>query len=386
MRISRLQLHPVRVTRETGVANEHVIVAIETDDGVPGWGEMSDLSHLPLYQFDIAQLQATLSRILIGCDPRALNQIERRMIDFYPDEGHMYSRSGLVRQGVELALHDCLGRADGVPVNRLLGGALRDRIAVCYPVFRLRATGQVPAALDRVDEKLRQGFDVIRFYVGTDHAADLAFMQGFADRFDGRARIKSLDFSNVLGWREALRATERLTDVVDVMLVESPALRGDLEGLVEYRRRSALPVSEHVHGQRHAWQLLHAGAVDILNLSPYVLGGIRPTIRAAAMAEAAGASVLLGTTQELGLGTAAVAHVGAVLPALPFPSDNVGPRLYTADVATPAVEFEAGHLVVPTGPGLGPSVDPSLLESLRSNGEWSFGLDLAGAVDRTLPS
>ncbi len=386
MKITRLRLYPVQITRETGVANEHVIVGIETDEGVEGWGEMSDLSHLPLYQFDLAQLQSALTEILVGADPRELNQIERRMMGFYPDEGHMYSRSGLVRQGVELAIYDCLGRADGVPVNRLLGGALRDRIAVCYPVFRLRTADQVPAALDRVDEKRRQGFDVVRLYAGTDHAADLAFMSGFADRFAGRVRIKSLDFSNVLGWREALQATERLTDVADVMLIESPALRGDLEGLVEYRRRSTLPVSEHVHGQRHAWQLLHLGAVDILNLSPYVLGGIRPTIRAAAMAEAAGASVLLGTTQELGLGTAAVAHVGAVLPALPYPADNVGPRLYTADVATPPVEFIDGQLVVPTGPGLGPTVDRSLLESLRSNGDWSFGLDLAGAVDRTLPS
>jgi muconate cycloisomerase len=347
---------------------------------------MSDLSHLPLYRFDLAQLQSALSEILVGMDPRELNRIERRMMDFYPDEGHMYSRSGLVRQGVELAIYDCLGRADGVPVSSLLGGALRDRIPVCYPVFRLRTADQVPAALDRVDEKLRDGFDVIRFYVGTDHAADLTFMRGFADRFADRVRIKSLDFSNLLGWRAALQATERLTAIADVMLVESVALRGDLEGLAEYRRRSPLPVSEHVHGQRHAWQLLHQGAVDILNLSPYVLGGLRPTIRAAAMAEAAGASVLLGTTQELGLGTAAVAHVGAVLPALPFPADNIGPRLYTADVATPAVEFVDGQLVVPTGPGLGPTVDPSLLESLRSNGDWSFGLDLTGAVDRTLPS
>jgi L-alanine-DL-glutamate epimerase-like enolase superfamily enzyme len=121
---------------------------------------MSDLSHLPLYQFDLAQLQAALTGILVGADPRELNQIERRMMGFYPDEGHMYSRSGLVRQGVELAIYDCLGRADGVPVNHLLGGALRDRIAVCYPVFP-RAADQVPAALDRVEEKRRR-FDVIR--------------------------------------------------------------------------------------------------------------------------------------------------------------------------------------------------------------------------------
>jgi galactarate dehydratase (D-threo-forming) len=383
MRIGRVSLHPIVVTRETGVANEHVIVEIETDDGAVGWGEMSDLSHLPVYRFDVPQLQAALSGILVGSDPRGLNEIERRMTGFYPDEGHMYSRSGLVRQGVDLALHDLLGRVDDVPVTALLGGALRDRIAVCYPVFRLRSVDQVPAALDRVEDKCRQGFDVVRFYAGTDHAADVAFMTGFADRFGGRVRIKSLDFSNQLGWRDALAATERLTGIEDVMLVESPALRGDIEGLVDYRRRSRHPVSEHVHGQRHGWQLLHEGAVDILNLSPYVLGGIRPTIRAAAMAEAAGASVLLGTTQELGLGTAAVAHVGAVLPALPFPADNVGPRLYTADVASPQCEFADGHLVVPTGPGLGPSVDPAALERLRSNGDWSFGLDLAGAVDRT---
>ena len=385
MRIARVRLHPVRVTRETGVANDHVIVSIETADGLEGWGEMSDLSHLPRYQFDVSQLERDLSEILVGADPRELNRIERRMVGFYPDEGHMYSRSGLVRQGVDLALHDLLGRADGVPVSALLGGAVRDRIAVCYPVFRLRTVDQVPAALDRVADKLRDGFDVIRFYVGVDAAADLAFVTGFADRFADRVRIKSLDFSNLLGWRDALRATERLTAVVDVMLVESVALRNDLEGLAEFRRRSPYPVSEHVHGQRHAWQLLHLGAVDILNLSPYVLGGIRPTVRAAAIAEAAGASVLLGTTQELGLGTAAVAHVGAVLPSLPFPADNVGPRLYTSDVATPPVEFVDGQLLLPSGPGLGPCVDPARLAELRSAGDWTFGLDLAGAVDRTLP-
>ena len=82
---------------------------------------------------------------------------------------------------------------------------------------------------------------IIRFYVGVNPAADLAFMAGFADRFAGRVRIKSLDFSNLVGWREALQATERLTDIADVMLVESVARRGDIEGLAEYRRRSPLP-------------------------------------------------------------------------------------------------------------------------------------------------
>src|SRR5207247_11140782 len=109
-----------------------------------------------------------------------------------------------------------------------------DRIAACKPVFPLRSIDRMAAALDRVDEKPRQGFDIIRFHVGVEPAADLAFMNGFADRFAGRVRIKSLDFSNLLGWREALQATEQLTSVADVMLVESVALRGDIEGLAEF--------------------------------------------------------------------------------------------------------------------------------------------------------
>src|SRR6476661_4211980 len=294
MKLTRLELYPIIVARETGFANEHVIVRLETDDGAVGWGEMSDLSHLPLYRFDVEHLAASLRDVVVGLDPRDMNLIERRLLALYPDEGHMYSRSGLVRQGLDLALHDLLGRVDGVPVHRLLGGAIRDRVPVCYPVFRLRSVEQVEAALDRVQAKLDEGFATIRVYVGSEPAADEAFLIGFADRFGGRIRIKSLDFSNLVGWREALSLTERYAAIADVMMVESVALRGDLEGLREYRQRGRLPVSEHVHG------------------------GLRATLRMAAMADAAGASVLLGTTQELNLGTAAVAHLGAVLPALTY--------------------------------------------------------------------
>ena len=356
---------------------------LETDDGALGWGEMSDLSHLPMYRFDMEQLAVSLREVLLGLDPRDLNVIERRLLAFYPDEGHMYSRSGLVRQGLDLALHDLLGRIDGVPVHRLLGGAIRDRVPVCYPVFRLRSTGQVEAALDRVQAKLEEGFATIRVYVGSEPAADEAFLVAFADRFASRIRIKSLDFSNLVGWRDALRLTDRYTAIADVMLVESVALRGDLEGLREYRQRGRLPVSEHVHGARHAWELLHRGCVDILNISPYVLGGLRATMRTAAMAEAAGADVLIGTTQELNLGTAAVAHLGAVLPALPYPADNAGPRLYVDDVVSGGVEYVDGDLCVPDGPGLGPVVLPERLDLLRSDGHSTFGSDLIGALDRT---
>ncbi|HEU5100977.1 MAG TPA: hypothetical protein VFU22_18255, partial [Roseiflexaceae bacterium] len=225
MQIRRIQLFPIATARTTGVTNQHVIVRLEAGDSYVGWGEMSDLSHVPMYQFDLPELERTLNELLRDKDARNLARIEDDLLRFYPDEGHMYSRSGLVRQGVDLALHDLLGRADGLPAWALLGGKLREQIKVCYPIFRMRSAEEVAPNLECVQAALDQGFDLIRVYVGANVEADLAFLKQFAERFGGRVAIKSLDFSNLLDWRRAWQATERMADLVDMLLIESPAPR-----------------------------------------------------------------------------------------------------------------------------------------------------------------
>ena len=383
MKIARVQLFPVASPRQTGIANQHVIVKIEAGDSHVGWGEMSDLSHVPMYQFDIPELERMLNELLRGRDGRNIAKIEDDLIRFFPDEGHMYSRSGLVRQGIDLALHDLNGRAEGVPVYHLLGGKLRDRMRVCYPIFRMRSVEEVPDNLQRVGEKLAQGFDLIRVYVGANREADEQFLSQFTERYGGQVEIKSLDFSNLLDWRRAIMAIERYQELCDFMLVESPAPRNDIEGLAQFRRRCKRPVSEHVLNIHHGWQLLNAGAVDILNVSPYLLGGLRASLRLIALAEAARASVLIGTTQELNLGTAAVAHLAAAARILDYPGDNTGPHLYTADVVKEPVRYEQSHLLVPDGPGLGLEIDEAKLQELTADAAWTFGVDLAGVLDRT---
>ncbi len=383
MQIKRVQLFPITTPRQTGIANQHVIVKIEAGDSYVGWGEMSDLSHVPMYQFDLVDLERMLNELLRGKDARNLVKIEDDLIKFYPDEGHIYSRSGLVRQGIDLALHDLVARVENVAVYDLLGGKLRDRMRVCYPIFRMRSIEEVEPNLQRVADKLAQGFDLIRVYVGTNVEADTQFLGHFADRFGGKVEIKSLDFSNLLDWRRALMAIERYKALVDFMLVESPAPRNDIEGLAQFRRRSHRPVSEHVMHIHHGWQLLANGSVDILNVSPYLLGGLRASLRLIALAEAARASVLIGTTQELNLGTAAVAHLAAAARILDYPGDNTGPHLYTDDAVKQPLIYEKSHLLVPEGPGLGIEIDETKLAAMTANAEWTFGVDLTSVVDRT---
>ncbi len=383
MQIRRVELFPIATPRQTGIANQHVIIKLTAGESSVGWGEMSDLSHVPMYQFDLPELERMLNELLRGKDARNLAKIEDDLIRFYPDEGHMYSRSGLVRQGIDLALHDLIARHEGVPVYDLLGGKLRDRMRVCYPIFRMRSVEEVEPNLQRVAEKLALGFDLIRVYVGANLEADALFLGQFTDRFAGKVEIKSLDFSNLLDWRRVAIAVEQFDELCDYMLVESGAPRNDIDGLTQLRRRTRRPISEHVLHIHHGWQLLSAGAVDILNVSPYLLGGLRACERMIALAEAARASVLIGTTQELNLGTAAVAHLAAAARVLDYPGDNTGPQLYTDDVVKAPVQYEQSHLLVPTGVGLGLEVDEAKLKEMTANAQWTFGTDLAGVLDRT---
>ena len=92
------------------------------------------------------------------------------------------------------------------------------------------ADGTGRAALDRVQAKLEQGFATIRVLCRQRARRRRGVPGGFADRFAGRVRIESLDFSNLVGWRDALRLTERYAAIAEVMLVETSPCRGDLEG------------------------------------------------------------------------------------------------------------------------------------------------------------
>ena len=221
MKISHIKLHLVAAARRTGIVNYHIIVRLETTSGAFGWGEMSDLSHFPMYQFDIPLLEKTLNQLLVDRDPRNFAAINSLFAELFPPENHKYSRSGLIRQGIELALYDLIGREDGVPVYMLLGGQIRDRIKVCYPIFRQRTEADIAPNLQRIDEMLALGFDLYRVYVGANVDVDVKFFQQMRDRFGDAVKIKSIDFSNLMHWRQTLLAVDRIADVTDFMLVEN---------------------------------------------------------------------------------------------------------------------------------------------------------------------
>lgn len=379
--ITGVRLTPVNVPRSSGLVCGHVIVEILTAEGLTGLGEMSDFQHLPQFHPDIPELERTLNGLLAGSSSGATTELEARLEAAFPQAGNLYDKGSVIKCGVDIALWDLRGKELGLSVSDLLGGAVRPALPVAYPIFRQQSESDIEVNLGIIATRLAEGFSLFRVYVGREPALDERFLIACRERFGDDIRIKSLDFSNLLDSRVALRFIDR-TREVGFELVEAPAKVGDIEGLAFVRDRGPVPVSEHVYDGRWALDLVAARAVDVLNVGLFALGGITPARRILAVAEAAGLACLIGTTQELAIGTAAAAHVGVAARTATVAADPVGPLLYTTDVVAESVEYVGGELLAPAGPGLGMELDPARLEAARGQLAWA-GSGVNTIIDRT---
>lgn len=363
MQIKQVALFPVTTTRLYGEPSQHVLLRLEAQDGTSGWGEMSDVSHLPAMMPDLGDLTACLQALLVGVEAMDTNRIEDAMLANFPGT-RFYGKASLLRAAVSIAAHDLKARLLEVPLSVLLGGARRASVPICYPIFRLTSRNDVADRVAMVREQIARGFTAYRFYFGAPGDADEALLDALCGEFGSRITLTSLDASGVFTLPAFLRRYRTLARF-PFQSIESPVDRDDVDGIAEARRAIDHPVSEHVRSPEYAIRLVKARAVDIFNISITVAGGIRGMQQLFDIATAANIECLIGTTQELSVGTAAQAHVGITAPRLDYPSDPVGPCLYTSDVVRERVRFAEGALWAPDGPGLGVEVEPRLIRALE---------------------
>ena len=170
--IREVRLGPVRTGRLYGEPSCHIIVRLIAADGTIGWGEMSDLSHLPAIMPDVADLERCLRELLSGRNPADVNAIEDLLLLNFPG-GRFHGNACLVRAGVSIAIHDLKARLLGLSLSDLLGGQRRDNVPICYPVFRLSSRADMGNRVQLVEHQIAAGFTAFRFYFGKDTDADL---------------------------------------------------------------------------------------------------------------------------------------------------------------------------------------------------------------------
>lgn len=363
MRIRRVRATPVnlpfsapyRFAYGSTASLTKTIVEVETDEGLVGLGEGAD--------GDTARLIQTLGERLAGLDPLDLNECERRCV---PAMSHApWDNLSALRRAfgaIEIALWDLRARTEGLPLHRLLGGAVRTRIPLTeYFAFRLPGATEPgeagPVDIARYCARMIELHDAAGFEgkIGVESLSEEARMLREVRAAIGEERLLRVDANGAFTVATALEYWRRI-ERYDIRTFEDP-----VDTLAEMRRlrpHMACTFSTHNPDLRTAVEL---GVPDAFVCNLVELGGIRRTVEFIRACELFGIAFWFHS-QEAGIATAAALHVSAALEPIREPSQTLL-RWLTDDVTHegPLVPH-GGHVDVPGGPGLGVTLDPRALK------------------------
>ncbi|GAB3690780.1 enolase C-terminal domain-like protein [Salinarchaeum chitinilyticum] len=331
---------------------ERMLIRLDTESGVTGWGEMR--SSLAL-ETTASVIENDVAPELIG---RSVADVEAFTDDFF----YEYLDVGPFVGGVEMAMHDALGKIRGVPVHELLGGKTRDTVEFAYCVGILDEEDSREHARRALD----RGFSVLKTKAGRDWQEDVRRILAMDDEADGELEFR-LDPNQ--GWtpEEVVRVGAALEDAgVYCQYLEQP-VRIDSPRTYESLRnrlRTPIAVNEDTYFDRNLFEHGAAGAVDCAVIDVVPAGGFRAAKRLAGVADDAGISLAHHNAFDLGIKTAAVLHLTASTPAITLPPDTIY-YAWADDVIAEPFSVAEGCIAVPDGPGLGVEVDEEKVEVYR---------------------
>lgn len=371
MRITSVNLFPYTASRVYktktaalgGVANyeegidrsEFMIIELGTDSGITGYGEISDIpSTLEMPSgntYSPIELKNFLSSLLIGANPFAIEELintfpVKEMVDRRPD-GTVYD---IVSCGVDNAILDLIGKSLNIPIYNFFGGKKRDEVWVSWVAF----IREIEFLEQEISEKVAEGFNAFKLKVGINIDEDEKRLQIIRQVAGDHAHIK-IDANSGWTYDEAVQNLKRLYKY-NPAGIETPIPYMDIEGKAKLKKNIDIPIIEHVHDTSYAIEVIKQNAVDVFNVSTVGCGGVFKAKKVLTIAEAAGIPCLLGSTVEVGLGTAAQLHLAACSAPVTWPSDLVGPKMYSDDILTTPHIWNGSMLKVPTGSGFGVSV------------------------------
>ena len=328
---------------------DYVIVTVETDEGITGIGEAAtDIGFFgePLEEVKVA-IERYLGPRLIGKDP-----FDREEILHSLD----YRGNTCARSGIDLALHDLLGKILGIPVYDLLGGCCRDKVLVAIEIAGGPPDGMAKLCADYV----AQGVRAFKPKIGGHPEEDAIRLKAIREAVGEGISIRA-DANQGYNPKEAIRLC-RLAEKYDVglELLEQPVPAWDLEGMALVRESvdTLIEADESAYSTHDVMNIIRQGAADVINIKVAKAGGLYNAKKIAALAEAAGLGCVLGTAFGLGIKIAAKLHLAAstrnIMDAVEFTEivlhDNLAASPFDRLLMPP---LKNGYLSVPEGPGLG---------------------------------
>ncbi|WP_273500183.1 muconate/chloromuconate family cycloisomerase [Paracoccus sphaerophysae] len=354
-------IRPHKLSVATMDGQTLMLVRIRCSDGIEGWGEGTTIGGLAYGAESPEGMKLTVDRyvgpLLIGQDATRIQALMARV-------GQMVKENRFSKSAVETALLDAHGKRLGVPVADLLGGRRRDRLPVAWTL----ASGQTARDIAEAEQMLdARRHDVFKLKIGTRPVReDVAHVAAIARAVEGRATVR-VDVNMAWSETDAAWGLPALADA-GCTLAEQPVASAAAMGRLMRRFPLALMADETLTGPDSAFVIARDAGADVFSVKLEQSGGAFGALRVAAIAEAAGIGLYGGTMLEGPVGTIISAHAFATFARLDWGTELFGPLLLTEDILTEPLSYRDFHLDLPTGPGLGLTLDPDRLARFARNG------------------
>ena len=328
-----------------------LLVKVETDAGIVGWGEAFGYNIIP---GTVATIEQMIAPQFIGRDPAAIGPLMAEMLHKF----HLFGRSGPAifgLSGIDIALWDIAGKSANLPLHRLLGGAARTQMPCYASLMPYHDPKRVAAVTARA---VKLGYEYVKLH-------EIAIPEVRAAR-EAAGHTINLMLDTNCPWTqlEAISMGNQLQEF-DLYWLEEPIWPPEnYAALAHVRMTSGIPIAagENCTTVMSFQHMFEAGAVDIAQPSPTKGGGITEMRKVANLAAAHNVRVV-PHTPYFGPGYLAGLHFSATL------DREIPVEWLFVDMETTlygdAIIPRSGKIQVPAGPGLGIDPDPAVIARFR---------------------
>lgn len=352
---------------EGGKTKNWILVKVETDEGITGWGEANT-------QIDrdgcIVQHIVALSRYLVGRNPFHIKHFTQMV---YNDFGGKRGAFELfcAMSGIEIALWDILGKTLATPVYNLLGGPCREGIRV-YANGWFEGVRSRDELAQRAVDTVKMGFTALKFYPFP------GARRLFISKEEEKAAVENVkavreavgpeidilvDVHRRLAPMHAIRAG-RMMEKFNPFWYEEPVSPENLDALLEVKRAIRLPIvtGEALYTKAAFREVLEKRAADILNPDAASCGGILELKEIAAMAEPYYVAISPHNYNSPTAGLAATIQVAATIPNFLITEYFVNFTAVGNAILVNPFKVEQGYIKIPVAPGLGFEIREEILK------------------------
>lgn len=336
------------------------LIEVVAEDGTKGYGETTTAP-------DMDAQAIVLRKLARGFIGRPVFNMTRLLMDAYRANflafgGNMPRYFNQLASGFDMAALDLQGKVTSRPVWDLLGGAVRPDVGYFY--FLQGET--VDELVADAQKAVKEEHPVIYLKVGMGADRDIEAVRAVRQAI-GNWRLR-LDANEAWDPATSLRMIERLKPF-DIEYLEQPTTSGSQKALQHVAERSpiAIGADQSVFTLHEVFTACTTHRADMIAVGPREIGGLRPMMKAAAVAEAAGLNICIHSSMTTGITTCAEHHLGRAIRNLDDGNQIMWQLLRENILAGPSLVPVKGKLVMPERPGLGCELDWDAINRASEN-------------------